>query len=97
VSEAHNTIQGYGLSRKDATAAVTQAIIDIRNGGLEKGEAEVIINAVDCQTRRMQVTLNAIKLQLQVKAAGEDFGKLLKNARKLQDDGYDEEDGNADD
>jgi hypothetical protein len=91
MSDAHTTIQGYGLSRKDATAAVTQAILDMRNGGIEKGEAETIINAVDCQTRRMQVTLNAIKLQLQVKAAGADFGELLRNAKRLTEDGYDED------
>lgn len=91
MSDARNTIQGYGLSRKDATAVVTQAILDMRNGGIEKGEAEVIIQAVDCQTRRMQMTLNAIKLQLQVKAAGADFGELLRNAKRLQECGEDDE------
>lgn len=91
MSEAHETIQGYGLSRKDATAVVTQAILDMRNGGIERGEAEVIVNAVDCQTRRMQLVLNAIKLQMQVSAAGHDFGELLRIAKRLTDDGYDDE------
>lgn len=69
----------------------TQAMIDMRNGGISASEGLAMAGMVDAMSKRMQVRLNAVKLQLQCKQMGEDFGKLIKNAKMLVEEGYDEQ------
>lgn len=88
-TEITETIQGYCLSRADTTAVLTKAMLDMREGGISSVEAQTIISAVDCQTRRMQVIINAMKLQEQLKRAGADFGEYLRNTKTIIELGCD--------
>lgn len=91
MSEARTEIQAYGLTTQETVSVFTQAMIDMRNGGITAAEGAAMADMVDAMSRRMQVRLNAVKLQLQCKTMGEDFGKLIKNAKMLVEEGYEEQ------
>jgi len=88
-TEVKQIIQGYGLSRTESSAVLTQAIIDMRNGGITAPEATAVIGAVEAQTHRMQTVINAMAIQLKMKQSGVDFGEYLKNAKMIVDIGED--------
>lgn len=91
MTESRSEIQAYGLNTQETVSVFTQALIDMRNGGISATEGMAMAGMVDAMSRRMQVRLNAVKLQLQCKTMGEDFGKLIKNAKMLVEEGYDEQ------
>lgn len=91
MSESRTQIQAYGITTQETVSVFTQAMIDMRNGGISASEGLAMAGMVDAMSKRMQVRLNAVKLQLQCKQMGEDFGKLIKNAKMLVEEGYDEQ------
>lgn len=91
MSESRSEIQAYGITTQESVSVFTQALIDMRNGGISAQEGLAMSAMVDAMSKRMQVRLNAVKLQLQCKQMGEDFGSLIKNSKRLVEDGYDEQ------
>lgn len=88
MSESRTEIQAYGITTQEAVSVFTQAMIDMRNGGISAADGLAMASMVDAMSKRMQVRLNAVKLQLQCKQMGEDFGKLIKNSKMLVEEGY---------
>ena len=89
--EIKDGVKEIGLKGTEVRMIVGSAILGIKNGEYTANEAATIFQGIDSATKRMQLHLNSIKLQMQCRQAGDDFGEMLKLSKKLLDEGYAED------
>lgn len=69
-------------------AAIGQTMLNIENGGATPQDVESISKLTESWVKLIQVQLNAVKTEIECKKNGHDFGKAMKRAKKLVQDGY---------
>ena len=91
MTEARKEIQVYGLTSQDTISVFTQAMIDMRNGGISAAEGLSMAAMVREMNSRVQTRLNAVNMQLKCRAMGVDFGELIRVAKELELEGHTEQ------
>lgn len=69
-------------------AAIGQTMMNIDSGAATPQDVEAIAKLADSWVKLIQVQLNSVKTEIECKKNGHDFGKAMKRAKKLVQDGY---------
>jgi len=72
------------ITGNDVTQAMSQLLVEVATGrNVNKSQLDKVINASDATVRRMQAHINAVKVMIECKKHGINFGAAMREMREL--------------
>ncbi len=83
-----NELQTPVITGDQVRAVIGQTMLTIETGGATIEDVESVSKLADSWCKMIQVQINAVKMELECKKNGHNFGAAMNRAKRLVQDGY---------